>query len=127
MSHFTATTTKNKPTNLGLDHAPKLPAALETIMDASQSGLQQRLASRCCLRASVSLVSIGTEWGPRIGVRPRGALHSGVLLPRRSTHRLLADYEAVVEACCSAWNGLTAETGRIQSLCAYPYLRRINA
>ena len=49
------------------------------------------------------------------------------LRERFLSHRLLADYNAVVEACCQAWNALTAETGRIKSLCAYPYLNRINA
>ena len=38
----------------------------------------------------------------------------------------LADYEAVVEACCAAWNALTAETGRLRSLTAYPYLQQVN-
>ena len=49
------------------------------------------------------------------------------LRERFLSHRLLADYNAVVEACCRAWNALTAETGRIRSICAYPYLNGINA
>lgn len=49
------------------------------------------------------------------------------LRERYLSHRLLADYDAVVDACCQAWNALTAETGRILSLCAYPYLNGINA
>ena len=49
------------------------------------------------------------------------------LRERYLSHRLLADYDAVVDACCQAWNALTAETGRIKSLCAYPYLNGINA
>jgi hypothetical protein len=44
------------------------------------------------------------------------------LRERYLSHRLLADYEAVVDACCQAWNALTAEKGRIQSLTSYPYL-----
>ena len=43
------------------------------------------------------------------------------------SHRLHADYEAVVDACCAAWNALVAETGRIQSLTTYPYLQKISA
>jgi hypothetical protein len=42
------------------------------------------------------------------------------------SHRLLADYEAVVAACCDAWNAVTAETGRLRSLTAYPYLKQLN-
>jgi putative transposase len=41
---------------------------------------------------------------------------------RYLSHRLLADYEAIVEACCQAWKALVAEKGRIQSLTSYPYL-----
>ena len=44
-----------------------------------------------------------------------------------AVHRLLADYEAVVDACCRAWNALTAKPGRIRSLCAYPYLAKITS
>ena len=32
----------------------------------------------------------------------------------------------VVDACCTAWNALTAETGRIRSLTAYPYLEQVS-
>jgi len=41
---------------------------------------------------------------------------------RYPSHRLLADDEAVVDACCAAWTALTQEPGRIQSLTSYPWL-----
>ena len=44
------------------------------------------------------------------------------LRERYLSHRLLEDYDAVVEACCSAWTALTQEPGRIQSLTNYPWL-----
>jgi hypothetical protein len=47
------------------------------------------------------------------------------LRERYLSHRLLADEEAVVEAFCRAWNALTAETGWIHSLCAYPYIAQV--
>jgi hypothetical protein len=47
------------------------------------------------------------------------------LRERYLSHRRLADHEAVVDAGCHAWNALVAETGRIRSLTAYPYLKRI--
>ena len=46
------------------------------------------------------------------------------LRERYLSHRLLADYEAVVEACCDAWNALVREKGRIQLLTSYPYLNK---
>jgi putative transposase len=37
---------------------------------------------------------------------------------------VLDDYTAVLDAACDAWNALVAETGRLASLTAYPYLLR---
>ena len=41
------------------------------------------------------------------------------------SHRLHSDYEAVVDAACRAWNRLTAEPGRLLSLCAYPWIQQV--
>jgi hypothetical protein len=46
------------------------------------------------------------------------------LRERHLSHRLLDDYEAIVDACCVAWNKLTPE--RIVSLCNYPYIEQVN-
>lgn len=42
------------------------------------------------------------------------------LKERFLSHRLHADYDALVEATCAAWQRLTAETGRTESLSSYP-------
>lgn len=39
--------------------------------------------------------------------------------------RVLADTDAIIEACCAAWNTLTAEPDRIRSLCAYPWITKV--
>ena len=44
------------------------------------------------------------------------------LRERFLSHRVLADEKAVLDAACDAWNALAAETGRLASLTAYPYL-----
>ena len=49
------------------------------------------------------------------------------LKERYLSHRLLDDYEAIVDAACAAWNRLTAEVGRITSLCNYPWLEKLIA
>jgi transposase len=49
------------------------------------------------------------------------------LKERYLSHRLHDDYEAIVDAACTAWNKLTAEAGRITSLCSYPWLKKFNA
>jgi len=44
---------------------------------------------------------------------------------RYLSHRLLDDYDQVVDVCCQGWNQLTPE--RIRSLCSYPYIQQVNA
>jgi hypothetical protein len=44
----------------------------------------------------------------------RGSAAWWTVRERYLSHRLLADYDAVVDACCRAWNALTAEPGRIK-------------
>ena len=45
------------------------------------------------------------------------------LRERHLSHRLLEDYDAIVDALCRAWNALTPE--RIRSLTRYPYLEQV--
>jgi DDE superfamily endonuclease len=40
------------------------------------------------------------------------------LRERFLSHRLWPTYDDILDACCSAWNALLAETGRIRSLCS---------
>jgi hypothetical protein len=39
--------------------------------------------------------------------------------------RVLDDTEAIIDACCQAWNALTAEPDRIRSLCSYPWIMKV--
>jgi transposase len=41
--------------------------------------------------------------------------------------RVFADADAIIDACCQAWNALVAEPGRIRSLCWQPWLQRITS
>ena len=45
------------------------------------------------------------------------------LRERFLSHRLLDGYEAIVAACCEAWNALTPH--RLRSLCAFPWIRKV--
>jgi transposase len=47
------------------------------------------------------------------------------LRERYLSHRLHRDYDAVLEAACSAWRQLTTE--RLRSLCNYPWLTQITS
>ena len=41
--------------------------------------------------------------------------------------RVFADYRAIVDACCEAWNRLVAEPGRLRSLCDQPWIRNVSS
>lgn len=47
------------------------------------------------------------------------------LKQRFLSHRLHADYDAIVDAAATAWNRLRAETGRIASLSSYPWIPKV--
>jgi transposase len=49
------------------------------------------------------------------------------LKERFLSHRLLDDYDAIVDAACAAWQRLISEPGRINSLCSYPWIVQVNA
>lgn len=38
------------------------------------------------------------------------------------SHRLLDDYDAILDAAAAAWNRLAGEPGRLASLCSYPWI-----
>jgi len=41
------------------------------------------------------------------------------------SHRILADYNAAVDAAASAWNRLRLETNRITSICSFPWIAQV--
>jgi transposase len=41
--------------------------------------------------------------------------------------RVFPDYRAIVDACCTAWNRLVAEPGRIRSLCNQPWIMNVSS
>ena len=47
------------------------------------------------------------------------------LKERFLSHRLHDDYDSIVDAACDAWNRLMADTGRIKSLCSYPWIEDV--
>ena len=47
------------------------------------------------------------------------------LKQRFLSHRLLADYDAIVDAAVTAWNRLATETGRLTLLASYPWILQV--
>lgn len=39
--------------------------------------------------------------------------------------RLLEDYDAIVDACCTAWNVVAEDAERIRSLCLYQWIKKV--
>jgi hypothetical protein len=79
-----------------------------------------RGAGRLAVPENVTLLPL-PAYSPELNPVERVWLY---LRERFLSHRLLADYTAVLDAACDAWNALAAETGRLASLTAYPYLLR---
>lgn len=96
---------------------PLEPAAHAVLLrdQASRPG-----AKRPAVPANVTLLPL-PACSPELDPVGRGRLH---LRERFPSHRVLADPTAVLDAACDAWNALAAETGRLASLTAYPYLPR---
>ena len=46
------------------------------------------------------------------------------LRERYLSHRLHANYQAILDAVCAAWRQLTPQ--RLQSLCGYPWLKQVS-
>jgi DDE superfamily endonuclease len=49
------------------------------------------------------------------------------LRERFLSHRLWPSYNAILDACCAAWNALLSETGRIRSLCALDWATPVSS
>jgi hypothetical protein len=104
-----------------LDFAATVPADTHAVMVLEGAGWHDQRS--VTVPPNVTLVPL-PAYSPELNPVERIGLY---LRERSLSHRLLADYEAVVDACCRAWNALTAEAGRIKSLCAYPSLTKISA
>jgi transposase len=69
-------------------------------------------------------------------VQARGRLYSPELNPierlwlhlkdNRLTPRVFRTADEIIDSCCAAWNWLLGETGRIRSLCSYPWLAQVS-
>lgn len=68
---------------------------------------------------NVTLVRL-PSYSPELNPVERVWLH---LRERYLSHRLHDSYEAILAAACNAWRRLSPE--RLQSLCAYPWIKQV--
>ena len=94
------------------------PADEHAVMVLDQAGWHGARALR--IPGNVTLVPL-PPYAPELNPVERVWLY---LRERFLSHRLLDDYDAIVDACCAAWIRLTPE--RLHSLCSYPYIQQVN-
>ena len=105
-----------------LDGFSKTLAADEhAVMAADQAGWHtaHALALALVVPDNVTLVRL-PPYSPELNPVERVWLF---LRKRHPSHRLLAGYDASVDALCHAWNQLTPE--RLHTLTKYPYLNQV--
>jgi putative transposase len=71
---------------------------------------------------NLSLVFL-PPYSPELNPIERLWLH---LRDNRLTHCVFRTTDDIIDGCCDAWNWLLGETGRIRSLCSYPWLSRVS-
>ncbi len=70
---------------------------------------------------NVTLVPL-PPYSPQLNPMERVWLY---LRERYLSLRLLSDAEAIIDACCEAWNALLDEADRLRSLCLQPWIAKI--
>lgn len=78
-------------------------------------------AAALTVPANVTLVHL-PPYSPQLNPVERVWLY---LRERFLSLQVFADYDAIVDACCRAWNRLTAEPERLRSLCQYPWIMKV--
>jgi transposase len=101
-----------------LDHfaaaiAPEAHVAL-VLDEAGRQGTRSLV-----VRSNISLIPL-PPYAPELNPVERVWLH---LRERLLSHRLLDGYDAILGACCEAWNARTPK--RIQSLTAFPWITKV--
>lgn len=73
------------------------------------------------LPPNVTLVPL-PPYSPQLNPMERVWLY---LRDRFLSLRLLEGYDAIVDACCTAWNVVAEDAERIRSLCLYPWIKKV--
>ena len=79
-------------------------------------------AEALAVPANVTLVPL-PPYSPELNPVERVWLY---LRERFLSLRVFADYHAIVDACCLAWNRLVADPGRLRSLCDQPWITNVS-
>jgi len=93
-----------------------VPAGTHAVLVLDRAGWH--VSGDLVVPANLTLVHL-PPYSPELNPVERVWLY---LRERWLSHRVLAGYDAVLDAACAAWNALRAEPGRLRSLTAFPWL-----
>src|SRR3954452_25047388 len=96
--------------------AAAVPARTHAVLVLDRAGWH--VSKNLSVPANLTLVHL-PPYSPELNPVERVWLY---LRERWLSHRVLAGYDAVLDAACAAWNALRAEPGRLRSLTAFPWL-----
>lgn len=103
------------------EFAASLPADVHAVLVLDRAGWHSAKALQ--VPRTITLVPL-PPYSPELNPVEHVWLY---LRERFLSVRVFKDYRAIVEACCQAWNRLTAAPGRIHSLCHQPWIRKITS
>jgi hypothetical protein len=103
------------------EFASGLPSDVHVALVLDRAGWHR--ARALAIPANVTRVPL-PPYSPELNPVERVWLH---LRERFLALRVFADYRAIVDACCTAWNRLMADRGRLRSLCDQPWLQKVSS
>ncbi len=102
------------------DFSATLPPDVHALLTLDQAGWHG--ANDLVVPSNITLVPL-PPYSPELNPVERVWLY---LRQRFLSHRLLADYRAIVEACCEAWNAMADDIAAMRSLAGYPWILCVN-
>ena len=102
------------------DFSKTLAPDVQVLLVMDQAGWHR--AKDLVIPTNITAVSL-PPYSPELNPVERVWLH---LRERFLSHRWLEDYDAIVQACCQAWNAMVADPERLRSITSYPWIPCVN-
>ena len=99
--------------------AKTVPDDVHVVMVLDQAGWHG--AKKLVIPDNITLVAL-PPYSPELNPVERVWLY---LRERYLSLQVFADYDAIVDACCRAWNSFAACIKHVQSLCLYPWIKSV--
>lgn len=96
-----------------------LPPGTHAVLLMDNAGWH--IATELVVPSTITLVPL-PPYSPELNAIERVWLY---LRDRFFSNVIFQDVDAVIDACCNAWNALLADRGRIRSLCSLPWAEAV--